>query len=152
VLVAALAALALGAAAPPAAAKASCARQIIEDWVDDNRVDGTYPLPCYQEAIAAVPEDLAAYTGIIEAITAARQQASRVRRPTSADPNRPSNQAVANDPDRALFKQAFDKLGPRNADAVPLPLLILASLSLLLIAAGAAGLVSRRLRARKVPG
>ena len=151
-LVAALAALALGAAASPAAAKTSCARQIIEDWVDDNRVDGTYPLPCYREAIAVVPEDLKAYTGIVEDIQSARQRASRVRRPTSADPNRPSNQAVANDPDRALFKQAFDTLGPRNVDTVPLPLLILASLSLLLIAAGAAGLVARHLRARKVPG
>ena len=55
-------------------------------------------------------------------------------------------------PDPALFKQALDKLGSRNVDTVPLPLLILAALSLLLIAAGAAGLVSRRLKARKVPG
>jgi len=59
---------------------------------------------------------------------------------------------AAKDPTRPLFKEALDKLGSRNVDTVPLPLLIMAGLSLLLIAAGAAGLVSRRLRARKAPG
>ena len=59
---------------------------------------------------------------------------------------------AASEPHRAVFKQAFDKLGSRDADTVPLPLLILAALSLLLIAAGGAGLVTRRVRSRKVPG
>ena len=155
-LVAALAALALGVAAPPAAAKTSCARQIIEQWVDVHRIDSTYPLHCYREAIAHVPEDLRVYTGIVDDILSARQKASRsnVRRPTAFDPSaiKSAKKQAAKDPSPALFKQAFDKLGSRNADAVPLPLLILAGLSLLLIAAGAAGLVARRLRARKVPG
>ena len=57
----------------------------------------------------------------------------------------------ANEPRPALFKEAFNKIGPRNADSVPLPLLILGGLSVLLIAAGAGGLVSRRLRTRRVP-
>jgi hypothetical protein len=147
VLAAALAALApaLATAAP---ANTPCGRQIIEDWVDNNRIDQTYPLHCYPEAIARVPEDLRAYTGIVEDIQSARQQASRVRRPTSVNP-RSSAKSTAKDPNRALFKQAFDKLGSRNVETVPLPLLILAGLSLLLIAAGAAGLVARRLRSRR---
>ena len=49
-------------------------------------------------------------------------------------------------------KAGFNKLGPENSDSLPLPLLILAGLALLLIAAGAAGIVSRRLRARKTAG
>jgi hypothetical protein len=144
---AALAALAPAAARPAvsAASKSPCARQIIEDWVADNRIDRVYPLHCYREAIAAVPEDLKAYTGIVEDIMSARQQASRVRTLSGRGGTSPSTR-TAGTPDRGLFKQAFDKLGPRNADTVPLPLLILAGLSLLLIAAGAAGLVSRRLR------
>jgi hypothetical protein len=156
VLVAALGVLALGVAARPAAAKTPCSRQIIEDWVDNDRIDQTYPLHCYREAIARVPEDLRVYTGIVEDIQSARQQASRVvRRPQGVvDPQAiaTAKKQTAKDPNHALFKQAFDKLGSRNADTVPLPLLILAGLSLLLIAAGAAGLVSRRLRARKAPG
>jgi hypothetical protein len=156
VLVAALAALALGAAAPPAVAKTPCSRQIIEDWVDNNRIDQTYPLHCYREAIERVPEDLRVYTGIVEDIQSARQQAirskNRVLAGSDSNATKSAKKQAAKDPNRALFKQAFDKLGSRNADTVPLPLLILAGLSLLLIAAGAAGLVSRRLRARKAPG
>ncbi len=166
-LVAALAVLALGVAAQPAHAKTPCWKQVIDDWHDHNgRITGTYALHCYREAIAHVPEDLRVYTGIVEDITSARQQASRVvRRPASVNPTRTrtgglrtsseteaAKKQAASEPNRAVFKQAFDKLGSRNADTVPLPLLILAGLSLLLIAAGAAGLVQRRLRSRKVPG
>jgi hypothetical protein len=158
VLVAALSALALGAAAPPAAAKTPCSRQIIEQWVDFHRIDSTYSLHCYREAIAAVPEDLRVYTGIVDDILAARQKAGRSKKNRILTGHK-SKEAVAlakkqaaKDPTRPLFKEALDKLGSRNVDTVPLPLLIMAALSLLLIAAGAAGLVSRRLRARKAPG
>jgi len=170
VLVAALAALALGAAAQPAVAKTACWKQVIDDWHDHNgRITGTYELHCYREAIAHVPEDLRVYTGIVEDIQSARQQASRVTRSlTVHNPNANQNgtgsgsgtssetetakKQAASEPHRAVFKQAFDKLGSRDADTVPLPLLILAALSLLLIAAGGAGLVTRRVRSRKVPG
>ena len=169
-LVAALAVLALGVAAEPAVAKTPCWKQVIDDWHDHNgRITGTYELHCYREAIAHVPEDLRVYTGIVEDIQSARQQASRVTRSlavvkpssnqngtgsgsgTSSETETAKKQA-ASEPHRAVFKQAFDKLGSRDADTVPLPLLILAALSLLLIAAGGAGLVTRRVRSRKVPG
>jgi hypothetical protein len=170
VLVAALAALALGAAAQPAVAKTPCWKQVIDDWHDHNgRITGTYELHCYREAIAHVPEDLRVYTGIVDDILSARQQASRDARSLaavnpSANPSgtgsgsgtssetEAAKKQAAEEPHRAVFKQAFDKLGSRNADSVPLPLLILAGLSLLLIAAGGAGLISRRLRSRKVAG
>jgi hypothetical protein len=162
VLVAALSALALGAAAPPAAAKTPCSRQIIEDWVDNDRIDKTYPLHCYREAIARVPEDLRVYTGIVDDIRAARQQASRSKSRVLAGvgndakaialARKQAAKQAAKDPTRPLFKEALDKLGSRNVDTVPLPLLIMAGLALLLIAAGGAGLVSRRLRTRKAPG
>jgi hypothetical protein len=155
VLVAALASLALGVAARPAAAKTPCWRQVIDDWVDNDRIDATYPLHCYHEAIAHVPEDLRVYSGIVDDITSARQQVIRngnVRGLSGVKPPSNSTKRTAGTPAHGLYNQALDKLGSRNVDTVPLPLLILAGLSLLLIAAGAAGLVSRRLRARKVPG
>ena len=84
-LVAALAVLALGVAAQPAAAKTPCWKQVIDDWHDHNgRITGTYELHCYREAIAHVPEDLRVYTGIVEDIMSARQQASRVTRSLTA--------------------------------------------------------------------
>lgn len=153
-LTAALSAFAFGVAAPPAAAKAPCWRQVINDWVDNDRVKTTYPLHCYRDAIAHVQEDLRAYSSIVDDITSARQQAARtsagVRVPAST--NLPRAGRKANKPKSGLFTAAFDKLGTRNVNSVPLPLLILAALSLLLMAAGAAGLVSRHMRARKVPG
>lgn len=143
-------ALSFGAAA--ASAKTPCWRQIQNEWVNNQAISATYPLHCYREAIAHVPEDLRQYSSIEEDILAARQLAARQSRTLQRRTQPPANEAVQRDPDRTLFTKGFDKLGPDNADSVPLPLLILAGLSLLLIAAGAAGLVSRRLKARKVPG
>ena len=44
------------------------------------------------------------------------------------------------------------QIGPDNADAVPLPLLILAGIALLLLAAAAVSLVARRVQERRIPG
>ena len=143
--------LALSFGASAASAKTPCWSQIQNEWVNNQRIKTTYPLQCYREAIAHVPEDLRQYSSIEEDILAARQLAARQGRTLQNRPNRPGSAARQRDPDQSLFTQGFDKLGPTNADSVPLPLLILGGLSLLLIAAGAAGLVSRRLRARRVP-
>jgi hypothetical protein len=126
---------------------------VINDWADNDRIDGAYPQHCYRDAIAHVPEDLKAYSSIVDDISSARQQAARGPSRQLAI-NKASKSAAASsakaEPKRGLFKVAFDKLGPRNADSVPLPLLILAALALLMIAAGAGGLVTRRLRTGKI--
>jgi hypothetical protein len=152
VLVVAFGVLALSVGAAAASAKTPCWRQIQNEWVDNRSISTTHPLPCYREAIAHVPEDLRQYSSIEEDILAARQLAARQSRTLQGNnsPNRPGSAARQNDPDRTLFTKGFDKLGPNNADSMPLPLLILAGLSLLLIAAGAAGLVTRHLRTRRV--
>ena len=61
----------------PAAAQSACWRQVINDWVKNDRVPATYPLHCYRQAIAHVPNDLRQYSSIEEDILAARQQAAR---------------------------------------------------------------------------
>lgn len=152
-LVAAVSALAFGVAAPAAAASTPCWRQVIDEWVKTDRIASTYPLHCYRDAIGHIPEDMLIYSSIEPDIRSAMQLAARrgnARIPAAHNPTASANKNRA--PDRALFAKAFDKLGPRNVNSVPLPLMILAGLSLLLIAAGAAGLVSRRMRTRKVPG
>ena len=45
--------------APPAT---RCATRVLDDWVDDGRVQGTYRLQCYRAALKALPEDLRAYS------------------------------------------------------------------------------------------
>jgi hypothetical protein len=119
---------------------------------------------CYGDAIKHIPDDLAQYSSIIEDIQSARQQLLRSKKnlrqtqslkPTrggAENPIRNPKAVTADEPNRDLFTAAFNKVGPRNADSVPLPLIILAGLAMLLIAAGGAGLVARRLRARKLPG
>jgi len=42
-------------------------------------------------------------------------------------------------------------IGPSDATSVPIPLLVLAGVAVLLMLAGAAGFVSRRLQSRRVP-
>lgn len=149
-VVAALSAAA-AAFASPASAESPCWRQIQNEWVKTDHVSSTYPLHCYREAIAHVPNDLKQYSSIVEDILAARQQAARrgVVRTTQGHIDR--SQAQNRDPQSGLYDQAIDSLGPTNANSMPLPLLILAGLSLILMAAGGAGLVTRRVKARKVP-
>jgi hypothetical protein len=143
-----VAALSIG--APVATAKSPCWRQILNEWANNRQISPNYPLHCYGEAIDHVGEDLLVYTDIEESINAAKQQAARgVRRlQTRTQPSQAERQS---DPDAGLFTQGFDKLGPNNADSMPLPLIILGGLALLVVAAGAAGLVSRRIRGRRVP-
>ena len=150
VLVAAVlgaAAFATNASAAPTGAP--CWRQVINEWVKYDRVSATYPLHCYNDAISHVPNDLRQYSSIEEDILAARQQAARrgnLRTPQVHVPT-----SSTNGPPNGLYRQAVDSLSPNNADSMPLPLIILAGLSLILIAAGGAGLVTRRVKARKVP-
>jgi hypothetical protein len=57
---------------PPTAAAGQppgeCATAVIEDWADDGHVQVGRPLPCYREAISALPEDVRAYSSAPEDI------------------------------------------------------------------------------------
>jgi len=63
-----------------AGAAQSCGSRVIADW-RDGRIDGTYPVACYQEALADLPEDLRVYSSAQADITRALQ---RQIRPTAA--------------------------------------------------------------------
>ena len=149
-VVTALGAAALAFGTSPAAAQSSCWRQVINEWVKSDQVSATYPLHCYREAIAHVPNDLRQYSSIEEDILAARQQAARRGDRVLAGHGSSSNQSQNSDPQSGLYNEAIDSLSPTNADSMPLPLLILAGLSLILMTAGGAGLVTKRVKARKV--
>lgn len=53
---------------------------------------------------------------------------------------------------KGFFGRVLDAVGPNNADSIPLPLIFLAGLALVLTAAGAAGMVTRRVQARRAGG
>ena len=162
--VAALAAVLLAAA--PASAAPSCGRQVIDDWYDNGRVDRTYPLHCYDDAIEALPPDVRDYSSAKEDIQRALQ--ARMRNepapPATGDPSPgggtsttpakpPKNQTTTDesDPKNENPPEAAGPVDSDSASSVPIPLLVLAGLALLLIAGGSAGYFVRRYQGRKTP-
>lgn len=179
-----LAAVALGVPAASASSKASpCWKRLITDWYD-GRIDHSYPVHCYRDALKHLPQDVRTYSDAYDVIS--RALASATRNKKHVDQNAliapPGNNggggssgggsgggagsgggsgsgpsagggAVANghsgDAGTGFLNQAVGKLGSNQADTVPVPLLVLAGVAVLLVAAGGAGLVARRYQARR---
>src|SRR5207247_3252434 len=59
--------------AGPAAATTPCWKTLINDWYD-GRIDGTYAIPCYQQAINHLPSDVETYSSAADDIRRALQQ------------------------------------------------------------------------------
>lgn len=148
--------LALTAAAAPASAATPCWKVVISDWYADGRVDGTYPIPCYQQAKENLPEDVKAYADAGDEIQRAMLDQLRHRRdkPSSSGERQTAPLAFArgggDEPPHGLVSRLIDKIGPSNADSVPLPLLVLAGVAFLLLAAAGGSFVARRIQARRV--
>jgi cobalamin biosynthesis Mg chelatase CobN len=152
-----------------AAAATPCWKKVLNDW-SNGRAIGSYPLHCYRDAIRHLPEDLRDYSSASDDINAAMQaQIARrgTRSPQSVDSSSSSNgqdngsggtggsgggsgptatRANAG-PDRSAYRRTIDSLGTSNADSLPIPLLVLASVGALLLAAAAALGTTKRVRA-----
>ena len=161
------------AVASPAGAASSCGRAVIDDWYDNGRVDGTYALHCYDDAINTLPRDVRDYSSAKEDIQRALQARKRGEPapPASADPTPGDGSTTPEDPDDpngtgtdttgsassggpddpSSGNEAGGAIDADSASSVPIPLLILAGLALLLVAAGCAGYVVRRIQARRLP-
>jgi len=147
-------------ATAPAGAAESCGRQVIDDWYDDGRVDGTYDLHCYDDAIEILPRDVRDYSSAKDDIQRALQAKLRNQPapPATTDPTPddeepravpPSSNPPGNDPPPTGL-EATPPLGD-SASSVPIPLLILAGLALLLVAGGSTGYFIRRFQSRRIP-
>jgi hypothetical protein len=55
-----------------AGAAQSCGTRVLADW-RDGRIDGTYPVDCYRQALADLPEDVRVYSTAQSDITRALQ-------------------------------------------------------------------------------
>jgi hypothetical protein len=151
VLIAALTllSLALAVTAPASAAK-PCWRQVLDDWTDNTRLNQKYPIECYNQALENLPEDIVSYTNAYDQISNARQDSLRGDDRGLSGAGGGGN----NDPgdgDGGIFGD-FLGIGSGGAGSIPLPLLILGALAGLLMAAGGAGLLTRRLQARRAGG
>jgi hypothetical protein len=219
--------------AAPASAKQHCWKGVVDDWLDNARVDGVYDVSCYREAIKHLPTDVKYYSSAATDIARALQavlldRASTHAATTETQPAVPVGPATTrkNDgggdggtpattpkpsgggpkptggtkttssvpaggaprsgpkvttpesptatprpkpattprpkptttprPKPATTTQAttgplvdaINGIGPKKADSFPLPLIILAAIAGLLVAAGAAGYVVRRRQSR----
>lgn len=174
------AALAAGFAHPaPAAAATPCWKALLNDWYD-GRIDKTYALHCYSDALKHLPADVQTYSSAHDDIERALQTAIAAERRsghkvtpntlilppgsggTTTTTKKPGKKGggttttavttttgiVGRKPDKGLGGVA-DQLNPGSASSLPVPLLVLGGLAIVLVAAGAAGMIYKQAQARK---
>jgi hypothetical protein len=148
----------------PADAAKPCWERVIDDWLDNSRIDGVYSARCLEEARKNLPEDVRAYSDIEEKIDSALQGSGRSPQAGPGDDSSGGGSGgsggsdtppVVGEPepdtgprDEGPIEQALGKT-QTDATSIPLPLIILAALALLLMAAGGAGVAARKLKARR---
>jgi hypothetical protein len=161
-----LVALALGAAAvrpAPAQAAPPCWKLLLNDWYD-GRIDQTYSVHCYKDALKHLPADVQTYSSahddILRALQSAIAKQKQANKPVGNNtPVPPASGGGSGSGSGTTTtsggNQGNDGLAGKVAaddpSSVPTPLLILGGLALLLVAAGAVGLIAKRIQARR-PG
>jgi hypothetical protein len=141
--------------------KANCGKQVVTDWYvhKDHRVHGHYPLYCYREALDSLDPSVDDYTNARTAIQAALA-AEALR--NGGGPGGPSGRLRPGQKP-ILYHNTYDFSGVPTGDAttptntsgpssVPVPLLVLAGLAVLLLTAGGAGYVARRVKGNRDGG
>jgi hypothetical protein len=169
------AALAILAAAPAASAAPAatltatnkCWLQVVNDWLAHGSVTKYYAIPCYTQAIqhlSAYP-DIKQYSSAIDDIHRAQLAAIHEERGNGGPPD-PSGGSSNSGPGGGIsgggppsggksggggvLSSLAKRVGPGNAQSIPLPLLVLGGLALLLLLTAAATWLARRLQARRV--
>ena len=151
----------------PATAATPCWKTLLNDWYD-GRIDQTYPKHCYTDALHHLPDDVSTYSSARDDINRALQSAvaksggklgpnalvpAETTKTTAESPSSTTTTTTSpGNPDDKGLTGLANKLNPGSATSLPLPLLVLGALALLLVAAGGAGLVAKRLQGRRPPG
>ena len=149
-------------ALPSPAMASVCGDKVLADWFDNGRIDRLYQAHCYEEAIDAIPEDLEQYTDAQEIISRALQASLRGEfdpggvDPTPGDdpsggPGTPGNPGDPGDPGDP-GSEATPEVDTTGISSVPIPLLVLGGMSIMLLAAGGLGYLSRRRAAAREDG
>src|SRR5580765_434266 len=153
--------LGLTTAAPATAAK-PCWRLLIDDWYDGT-IDNTYPRACYTQALKHLPQDVTQYSSAKDDIERALLALIRggngsggAKTPQSVEPDRTTASASPSaspteSSHKGVILRAIEWLGPADAASIPMPLLILAGVAFLLLAAAGGSFLSRRLHERRLP-
>src|SRR6266498_2057172 len=135
-----------------------CSNALIHDWYVDGRIDQTYPVHCYREALREIPEDQLVYGTLRDDLTRALQDVIRDHNghitgmtlvPGAGGGGDGPTGGTGGKHDEGFFHWLASKIGPSTADSVPVPLLVLGGLALALIAAAAISYAARRYQARR---
>jgi hypothetical protein len=184
VVTALVAAALVGTAARPTPAQAAtpCWKLLLNDWYD-GRIDQTYPVHCYREALKHLPSDVQTYSSahddILRALQSAIAKQQTEHKPVGGNtPVPPQSGGSSGGSGDGSGDGGTTDTGPNNTDAgggttttsepgrdsggglagqvssdspssIPTPLLVLGGLALILVAAGGAGLIAKRVQSRR---
>jgi hypothetical protein len=153
---------ALAQPAPAAAAGTPCWKKLLNDWYD-GRIDGSYQRHCYNDALKHLPADVSTYSSAHDDIQRALQTALAKQRAagktvgpntmikpaggTNGTTTTGTSTLPGRDPDKG--GGLAGQVSSGSPSSLPVPLLVLGGLALLLVAAGGAGLVAKRIQARR---
>jgi hypothetical protein len=172
----ALAAIALvavpAASAAPAAtlhATSGCDLQVINDWLKDGQVNRIYAIPCYTQAIQRLNSmpDVKGYSSATDDIHDALLAAIRQDRGggstggggssdggnsggSSSSSGGGDTSSASGTGDKSVIRHLADRIGPGDAQSIPLPLLVLGGLAVLLLLAAGGTWLARRVQARRM--
>jgi hypothetical protein len=141
--------------AQPAAAMASpCGDKVLADWFDNGRIDRLYPAHCYEDAIDAIPRDLRDYANAEEVILRALQSSLRGELdpggpdPSPDGPGDNGGGGGGTPPADPGGGEGTPEVAPEvdttGLSSVPIPLIVLAGMSVALLTAGGLGYLRRR--------
>jgi hypothetical protein len=133
----------------------ACGDRVLEDWFDNGRIDRLYQAHCYEDAIDSIPRDLRDYANAEEVILRALQASLRGELdpggadPSPDDPGDPNGGGggggTPTDPGGGGGSpEAAPDVEPTGISSVPIPLIVLAGMSVALLTAGGIGYLRRR--------
>jgi len=165
----------VGSAVRPAVAQAKtpCWKALLNDWYD-GRIDNTYPVHCYREALRHLPSDVQTYSSahddILRALQSAIAKQRQAHKPVGSNTLLPpqtttgsggkgggsggksggnTDTSTSGQPGRQGNGGLAGQVSSDDPSSVPTVLYVLGGLALLLVAAGAAGLIAKRVQARR---
>ena len=137
-----------------------CWKVLINDWYD-GRIDGIYAIYCFRDALKHLPADVDTYSSARDDIRQALEK--RIAQGAGGAAGGGSSGASGSGTGggggsgdggsgsaSGPIPGAIDATKPGNADSFPVPLIVLAGVAFVLMAAGGAGYLARRNRLRKL--
>ena len=138
---------------------------MINDWLDNNRVDNVYAIPCYTQAIQQLSPALTSpgtrarsttHRALLSVIRSTRNDGGPNGGGSQQGPDSSSSQGPGgggggggSNGSGGGHHSFFGIGGPSSATSVPLPLIILGALAVLLALAALATWFARRFQARR---